>query len=168
MLEDLQGVFEREFVADGFLYACKAYQEHNRSKNWVALITGKSATFKFKREFKKFMRIDGAPYIELEECQIYQYFFCYYTGRGNESGKVDGFLRVNNDGSLKALTEREVLEELAERINGEKNKPERLLEVKNPTVNILAKYSDEELLFEVKRRGLIKEGGMNGENMVKQ
>jgi len=132
--------FEKTIIGGNELWRCTGFVEHRRSNNWVARITGTSEKYKFNREFLKITKIDKVPYVELEEGGLYQFAFTYYTGGGRACTSNAGFFTIEG-GEFVFLTEAQVLEKLDAR-NQERENP-------------LSKFSDEEILAEARRRGLL-------------
>ena len=70
------------------------YEKHRRSKNYVALLTGRDPTYKWKRKFLKFVWLDSTPYIPLADVSAglpVEFAFIYYSGSGNRYPRLKGF-----------------------------------------------------------------------------
>lgn len=129
-----------KFINEKYFHI-EEWEYHKRSKNYIAKITGKHSKFKYNREFLSYIKIDGKACFEKEELEvgrIYEIKCIYYTGSGKPSSNLSGFFEWDGEG-FNRINEAEVLSKI--------EKPKK--------VNPLEKFSDNDLIKELERRGYI-------------
>lgn len=140
----MEKIFEK---IEGLGILIDSWETHSRGKNYLASITGTDTKYKFKREFLNNKScLDGDIYFPVSSFEgvlFLEIRNIYFSGSGRKSeSEKSGYyqIEIREDGLYgERLSETDLTLKLS---MGERTNP-------------MDKYSDEELITELKRRGIV-------------